>query len=103
MRHPRRYQTSVNWIKPQTKVYAWCPLPRCYRLLQTVYGKSRVLQVLLRMAADPTLAEDALVDLLMDVLADETPCPLSKKEACELVAVSRIFAQANSFRRYCDT
>lgn len=55
------------------------------------------------MAADPTLAEDALVDLLMDVLADETPCPLSKKEACELVAVSRIFAQANSFRRYCDT
>eukprot|EP00904_Undaria_pinnatifida_P012388 jgi/Undpi1/827/HiC_scaffold_10.g04291.m1 len=49
---------------------------------KTVYGKSRVLQVLLRMAADPTLSEDALVDLLMDVLADETPCPLSKKETC---------------------
>ncbi|CAM9841980.1 unnamed protein product [Ectocarpus fasciculatus] len=38
-----------------------------------VYGKSRVLQVLLRMTADPTLTEEALVDLLMDVLADETP------------------------------
>ncbi|CAN0225580.1 unnamed protein product [Ectocarpus sp. 12 AP-2014] len=38
-----------------------------------VYGKSRVLQVLLRMTADPTLTEEDLVDLLMDVLADETP------------------------------
>ncbi|CAM9389881.1 unnamed protein product [Scytosiphon promiscuus] len=40
-----------------------------------VHGKSRVLQVLLRLAADKTLTEDALVDLLMDVLADEAPCP----------------------------
>lgn len=46
-----------------------------------VYGKSRMLQALLRMAADPRLAEDALVDDLMDVLADETPCPLSEKES----------------------
>lgn len=52
-----------------------------------------MLQVLLRMAADPRLAEDALVDLLMDVLADETPCPLSEKESCELVAVYRVFTQ----------
>lgn len=40
-----------------------------------LHGKSRVVQVLLRMAADPTLTEDALVDLLMDVLADDTYCP----------------------------
>ena len=40
-----------------------------------------MLQVLLKMANDPSLAEDALVDLLMDVLADETPCPLSEKES----------------------
>lgn len=33
-----------------------------------------MLQVLLRLAGDPTLTEDKLVDLLMDVLADETPC-----------------------------
>lgn len=62
-----------------------------------------MLQVLLRMAADPTLAEDALVDLLMDILADETPCPLSKKEACEFFAVSRFFARVMIFRRNCDT
>ena len=53
-----------------------------------IYGKSRTLQVLLRMAADASLPEDTLVDLLMDVLADETPCPLSQKESCEFVAVS---------------
>lgn len=48
---------------------------------QMVYGKSRVLQVLLRMTADPTLTEEDLVDLLMDVLADETPgeSPSGKK------------------------
>lgn len=40
-----------------------------------IYGKSCVLQILLRVAADPTLTEDALVDLLMDVLADETHQP----------------------------
>lgn len=40
-----------------------------------VYGKSCMLQILLRAAADPTLTEDALVDLLMNVLADETPQP----------------------------
>ncbi|CAM9335044.1 unnamed protein product [Pylaiella littoralis] len=40
-----------------------------------VHGKSRVLQVLLRSAADPTLSENTLVDLLMDVLADDTYCP----------------------------
>ncbi|CAM9163147.1 unnamed protein product, partial [Ectocarpus sp. 4 AP-2014] len=47
-----------------------------------VYGKSRVLQVLLRMTADPTLTEEDLVDLLMDVLADETPgeSPNGKKK-----------------------
>lgn len=37
------------------------------------------------MSADPKLTEDALVDLLMDVLADETPCPLwGEKHSCEM-------------------
>lgn len=57
-------------------------------LLQTIYGKSRMLQVLLRMADYSSLGEDALGGLLVDVLADETTCPLSKKEACEFVVVS---------------
>lgn len=42
---------------------------------QMVYGKSCMLQILLRVAADPTLTEDTLVDLLMNVLADEMPQP----------------------------
>ena len=56
-----------------------------------------MLQALLRMAADPRLAEDALVDDLMDVLADETPCPLSEKESCELVATYRVFLPGGLF------
>ncbi|CAN0466584.1 unnamed protein product [Ascophyllum nodosum] len=40
-----------------------------------LYGKSRVLEVLLRIVADSKLSEDALVDLLMDVLADDSACP----------------------------
>lgn len=59
-----------------------------------------MLQVLLKMAADPTLAENALVDLLMDVLADETPCPLSEEESCELAVVCQVFSRVNY--RNCD-
>eukprot|EP00903_Cladosiphon_okamuranus_P008969 g8581.t1 len=50
---------------------------------KTIYGKSCVLQILLRMAADPTLTEDTLVDLLMDVLADETPQPPQPQPSLE--------------------
>ncbi|CAM9571362.1 unnamed protein product [Ectocarpus sp. 12 AP-2014] len=50
-----------------------------------VYGKSRVLQVLLRMTADPTLTEEDLVDLLMDVLADETP--VLPGDPCQYVCI----------------
>ncbi|CAB1108073.1 unnamed protein product [Ectocarpus sp. CCAP 1310/34] len=50
-----------------------------------LHGKSRVLQVLLRMTADPTLTEEDLVDLLMDVLADETP--LLAGDPCQCVCM----------------
>ena len=79
---------ATRGLDQTVKRCAWCLLSCCF-LPQTIYGKSRVLQVLLTMAADPRLAEDMLVDLLMDVLADETPCPLSEKESCELEAPSR--------------
>lgn len=42
---------------------------------QLLHGKSRVLDALLRVASDPRLSEDALVDLLMDALADERFLP----------------------------
>ena len=60
-----------------------------------------MLQVLLKMANDPSLAEDALVDLLMDVLADETPCPLSEKESCEIVTMCHCLC--GIFHNDCDT
>ena len=41
---------------------------------QLLYGKSRVLDVLVRVSSDPTVTEDGLVDLLLDVLADERQC-----------------------------
>lgn len=55
-----------------------------------VHGKSRVLQVLLGMAASPELKEDALVDQLMEVVADETPLPPSKGSCGERVRRWRV-------------
>lgn len=42
---------------------------------QLLHGKSRVLDILLRVSSDSKLTEDALVELLMDVLADGRHCP----------------------------
>lgn len=54
-------------------------------------GKSRVLKIIFQMAADPEFDEDKFVDLLMDALADETPCqPSSKEIVCKQLSPKRL-------------
>lgn len=71
------FSCSHTYVCMYVRTYVCNTIPTS---TQMVHGKSCVLQILLRVAADPTLTEDALVDLLMNVLADETPHPPQQQQ-----------------------
>lgn len=50
---------------------------------QLLHGKSRFTDVLFRVSSDPKFTEDALVDLLMRMLGDETYCRPPATQGCE--------------------
>lgn len=76
---------------------ACCILPlsarsQSFGSIQVLHGRSHFLDALLRANSDSDLAENALIDLLMDLLADESPCPPHRSHGlCESTILLRLY------------